>query len=59
MIHKGFLKECKYIEQKVVRHTIHELENLFDDFDEELIKDIELMFLQKTVLEKIFFRELF
>ena len=45
IIHKGFLKECKYIEWKLVRHTMHELENLFDDSDEELIKDMELMFL--------------
>ena len=33
-----FLKECKYIEKKVIRHVIDDLEscsNDSDDFDEE------------------------
>ena len=29
-----FLKECKYIEKKVVRHIIHDLESSSDDFDD-------------------------
>ena len=30
-----FLKECKYMEKKVVRHIIDDLKSSFDDFDEE------------------------
>ena len=30
-----FLKECKYIEKKVVRHIIDDLENSSDNSDEE------------------------
>ena len=29
-----FLKECKYIEKKVVRHVIDDLENSSDDSDD-------------------------
>ena len=32
---QGFLKECKYIEKKVVRHIINDLESSHDDSDEE------------------------
>ena len=36
-----FLKESKYIEKKVIRHIIDDLESCFDCFDEELINAIE------------------
>ena len=29
-----FLKECKYIEKKVLRHIIDDLESCFDDSDD-------------------------
>ena len=29
-----FLKECKYIEKKVIRHIIDDLESSSDDFDD-------------------------
>ena len=32
---KVFLKECNYIEKKVVKHIIDDLESSSDDFDEE------------------------
>ena len=31
---KVFLKECTYIEEKVVRHIVVDIENSFDDFDD-------------------------
>ena len=30
-----FLKECKYIEEKVARYIIDDLESYFDDSDEK------------------------
>ena len=54
------LKECKYIEKKVVRHIIDDLESSSDDFDdsddsdEEQNKDIKLMFLEKAILREQF-----
>ena len=30
-----FLKECKYMEKKVIRHIIDDLESSTDDSDEE------------------------
>ena len=30
-----FLKECKYIKKKAIRHIIDDLESSFDDSDEE------------------------
>ena len=30
-----FLKECKYMEKKVIRHIIDDLESSSDDSDEE------------------------
>ena len=56
-----FLKDCKYIEKKVIRH-IDDLESSSDDSDdsnEELIKAMKLMFLEKTILKMYFFREEF
>ena len=32
---QAFLKECKYINKKVLRHIIEGLERYFDDSDEE------------------------
>ena len=36
-----FLKESKYIEKKVIRHIIDDLESCSDCFDEQLINAIE------------------
>ena len=33
-----FLKECKYIKKKVIRHITDDLEVYSDDYDEEKIK---------------------
>ena len=55
-----FLKECKYIEKKVITHIIDNLESSSDDSedsDEEKIKAMKLMFLEKTVFENAFFEE--
>ena len=44
-----FLKECKYIEKKVVRHIIDDINSSSDDFDdsdEEWIEDMKLMCLE-------------
>ena len=30
-----FLKECKYIEKKMIRHIIDDIKSSSDDFDEE------------------------
>ena len=49
-----FLKECKYIEKKIVRHIIDGLHSSSDDSDEEQIKDMKLIFLEKTVLKNQF-----
>ena len=32
---KVFLKECKYIDKKVIRYIIHDLDSSSDDSDEE------------------------
>ena len=51
------LKECKYIEKKVVKHITDHLEsscNDSDDSNEEQIKDIKLMFL-RTILQNLLF----
>ena len=34
IICKSFLKECKYIKKKVVRHIIDDLESSSDDSDD-------------------------
>ena len=50
-----FLKECKYIEKKVVRHILDSLSDFFsDESDEEYIKAIRLM-----IFENVFFRQQF
>ena len=46
------LKECKYIEKKVIRHINDNLSDFFtsdvsDDSDEEYIRDMKLIFLRK------------
>ena len=46
-----FLKECKCIKKKVIRHNIDDLESSSDDSDEEQIKAMKLMFLEKTILK--------
>ena len=50
-----FLKEFKYIEKGVLRHIINDLQSSSDDSDEELIKDVKLMFLEKIIFENEFF----
>ena len=35
IIHKLFLKECKYIKKKVIRHIVDDLESSSDNSDEE------------------------
>ena len=45
-----FLKECKYIKKKVVRHIIDDLESSSDDSDdsdEVYIKAMKSMFLEE------------
>ena len=59
-----FLKECKYIEQKVVRHITDGLESFSDDSDDSDDSDeeqvnVKLMFLEKTIFENIFFENVF
>ena len=62
-----FLNECKYIKKKVIGHIIDDLESPFDDShdsEEESIKTMELIFLEKTILKikfskKYFLREQF
>ena len=47
-----FLKECKYIKKKVIRHIIEDLESSSDDSDdsgEEQNKAIRLIFLEKAI----------
>ena len=33
------LKECKYIEKKVIRHIAYDLESFFDDSDDSYESD--------------------
>ena len=57
-----FLRECKYIEKKVVSHIVDDLESSSDDSDdsdEEQIKYRKLMFVEKTIFENVFLREQF
>ena len=47
-----FLKECKYIKKKVIRHIIEDLESSSDDSDdsgEEQNEAIRLIFLEKAI----------
>ena len=57
-----FLRECKYIEKKVVSHIVDDLESSSDDSDdsdEEQIKYRKLMFVEKTIFDNVFLREQF
>ena len=54
-----FLKQYKYLEKKVNRHIIDDLESSSDDSDEEKIKAMKLMFLEKKILKMYFLREQF
>ena len=56
--HKIFLKECKYIEKKVIRDihdNLSDFSRSSDNFDEEKVKAMKLMFLEKTIFENILF----
>ena len=58
--HQVFLKECKYIKKKVIRHIIDDLgssSNDSDDSDEEQINSMRLMFFENVLREKIIFRK--
>ena len=48
-----FLKECKYLEKKVIRHINDNLSDFSysDESDEELIKVIRLMIFGRTILK--------
>ena len=35
IVHRVFLEECKYIEKKVIRHIIDDLESFSDGSDQE------------------------
>ena len=53
------LKQCKYIEKKVVRHINDNLSNFSssdesDECDEEEIKAMRLIFLEKPILKNFF-----
>ena len=51
-----FLKECKYIEKKVVRHIRDSLSNFYSD-DEESIKTIRLIIFENVFLERAISKE--
>ena len=59
----SFLKECQYIKNKVAAHNMDDLESSPDDSDDsgdsdgEQIKDMKLMFLEKTIFENVIFEE--
>ena len=62
IIHKGFLKECKYIEKRVTRHITDDLESSFDDSDEGQIKNKcqdNNVFFEGAILKIYFLREQF
>ena len=51
-----FLKECKYINKKVIRHIIEDLGSFSDDSDdsdEEQIKTMKIMFFENIFFEKV------
>ena len=59
-----FLKECKHIEKNVIRHINDNLSDFSSDdecdhSDEELIKDMRLIFLRKQFWKCIFWGEAF
>ena len=51
IIPKCFLKECKYIEKKVVRQIIDDIETSSDSSEDIEIKDMKVIFLEKTILK--------
>ena len=53
------LKECKYIEKKLIRHIIDNLSDSFysHESDQELIKTIRLMIFESTLLKMYFMRK--
>ena len=51
LLSEVFLKECKYIKKKVIRHINDNMSDFSssdysDNFDEELIKAVRLMFFE-------------
>ena len=54
-----FLKECKYIKKKVIRHITDDLEVYSDDYDEEKIKTKyqENVFFRRALLKISFLRQ--
>ena len=56
---KVFLKEIKYIEEKVIRNIMDDLESSSDDYDKEQIKAMSLMCFEKAILKNTFFENVF
>ena len=56
-----FLKGCKYIEKKVIRHINDNLNDFpySDESNDEQIKAIRLMVFERTILKMYFLKELF
>ena len=56
-----FLKGCKYIEKKVIRHINDNLSDFpySDESNDEQIKAIRLMVFERTILKMYFLKELF
>ena len=56
-----FLKGCKYIEKKVIRHINDNLSDFpySDESNDEQIKAIRLMVFERTILKLYFLKELF
>ena len=60
-----FVKECKYIKKKLIRHVIDDLESSFDsqddsdDFDEEQIKAKRLMYFENYLFGKVTLKNIF
>ena len=56
-----FLKGCKYIEKKVIRHINDNLSDFpySDESNDEQIKAIRLMVFERTILKMYFLKKLF
>ena len=54
-----FLKECKYIKQKVVRHIIDDQKTNSEDSHEEKIKAMRLLFSENVFFERVILKMLF
>ena len=56
-----FVKECKHINKKLIRHIIDDLKGSSDDFDdsdgsdEEQVKAMRVMFSENVLFEKVIF----